>query len=181
MSRRALGEAEKLQRPLRWTAHHASIGLSEEGTVATTNNLYQSAMCGGHEMRRGRHYATFTLHTLGAEAFLGVVGAGFDPTTGAEANESSQGWVLSTFSGKLLHETDDAVFDRVVAVNLGGVFRCAKYALPHMMAGGGGANLEHKILRLMMHASQFKTHISDNQHLKKNKKERKVHYTVFPG
>ena len=42
-------------------------------------------------------------------------------------------------SGKLLHETDDAVFDRVVAVNLGGVFRCAKYALPHMMASGGGA------------------------------------------
>ncbi len=31
---RALREAEKLQRPLRWTEHHHSVTLSEEGTVA---------------------------------------------------------------------------------------------------------------------------------------------------
>ena len=32
---RARGEAERLQRPLRWAAHHEEVTLSEEGTVAT--------------------------------------------------------------------------------------------------------------------------------------------------
>ena len=50
---RALGEAEKLQRPLRFTEHREGIGLSEEGTVATSGgggNYYcgRSAVCGGH-------------------------------------------------------------------------------------------------------------------------------------
>ena len=53
-------------------------------------------------MRRGRHYATFTIRTLG-EAFLGVVGAGFDPTAGARAWQFAQGWAMSTWSGNLRH------------------------------------------------------------------------------
>ena len=57
---RALGEAEKLQRPLRFTAH----GKTDRPSV----------VCRRHEMRRGRHYATFTLRFLpGAGPFLGVV------------------------------------------------------------------------------------------------------------
>ena len=63
-------------------------------------------MCGGHEMRRGRHYATFTLRTLGqfgGAAFVGVVGAGFDSASGRAAHESPQGWVLATGSGNLWH------------------------------------------------------------------------------
>ena len=62
-------------------------------------------MCGGHEMRRGRHYATFTLRSLGqyTAAMLGVVGAGFDPTVGACAYTSPQGWMLYTGSGSLYH------------------------------------------------------------------------------
>ena len=51
---RALGEAEKLQRPLRFTAHAEAVRLSEEGTVATGTS-YRSAVCGAHEMRRGQH------------------------------------------------------------------------------------------------------------------------------
>ena len=40
---RALGEVEKLQRPLRWTAHAAIVQLSEEGTVATRQgNVFPS-------------------------------------------------------------------------------------------------------------------------------------------
>merc|ERR1712107_280518 len=35
------------------------------------------------------------------------------------------------------HEYPDEDFDRVVAVNLGGAFRCAKYALPHLMLSAG--------------------------------------------
>jgi NAD(P)-dependent dehydrogenase (short-subunit alcohol dehydrogenase family) len=35
-----------------------------------------------------------------------------------------------------LHECDDAVFDRMQAINLGGVFHCMKYELAAMLAGG---------------------------------------------
>ena len=34
---RALGEAERLQRPLRWTVRHAGVALGEEGTIATNS------------------------------------------------------------------------------------------------------------------------------------------------
>ena len=101
---RALGEAEKLRRPLRFTTHHETSELGEEGTVVTKDSYggWNGAVCGGHEMRRGRHYATFTLHTLGyGAAMLGGVGVGFDPTTGDEANMSPQGWMLYTGSGCL--------------------------------------------------------------------------------
>ena len=74
-----------------------------EGTVATTHSDdYRCAVCGGHEMRRGRHYATFTLRSLGG-AMLGVVGPGFAPPGGAEATASPQGWVLRTLTGDLRH------------------------------------------------------------------------------
>jgi NAD(P)-dependent dehydrogenase (short-subunit alcohol dehydrogenase family) len=35
-------------------------------------------------------------------------------------------------------ETEEAEWDRVLAVNLKGVFLVSKYVLPHMIAGGGG-------------------------------------------
>jgi len=99
---RALGEADKLQRPLRWTDHHGAVELGEEGTVATADShSWRSAVCGEHEMRRGRHYATFTLRTLGG-ANLGLVGAGFDPTGDGAAWRSAQGWLFDT-RGRLFH------------------------------------------------------------------------------
>ncbi|HEX3723636.1 MAG TPA: glucose 1-dehydrogenase [Nitrolancea sp.] len=33
----------------------------------------------------------------------------------------------------------EELFDRIIAVNLRGGFLCAKYAIPHMLAGGGGS------------------------------------------
>eukprot|EP01045_Picozoa_sp_COSAG04_P054805 COSAG04_NODE_24704_length_318_cov_0.666667_1_plen_105_part_11 len=42
---------------------------------------------------------------------VGVVGAGFDPTGGAEANESSQGWVLGTTFGRLWHAGGESDWD----------------------------------------------------------------------
>lgn len=38
----------------------------------------------------------------------------------------------------VLHEIPEAEWDRIVAVNLRGVFLMAKYVLPHMIAQGGG-------------------------------------------
>jgi NAD(P)-dependent dehydrogenase (short-subunit alcohol dehydrogenase family) len=39
----------------------------------------------------------------------------------------------------IAHELDEAVWDRIMAVNLRGVWLCAKYAIPHMLARGGGS------------------------------------------
>ena len=100
---RALGEAEKLQRPLRFTAHGAGLALGAEGTIATSGSAASSAVCGGHEMRRGRHYATFTLRDRFA-AILGVAGPSFDHTEALESNRGRRSrWVLSTANGNLYH------------------------------------------------------------------------------
>lgn len=39
----------------------------------------------------------------------------------------------------LIHETDEAVFDRIVAVDLKGVWLGIKYAIPHLRKSGGGS------------------------------------------
>ena len=36
-------------------------------------------------------------------------------------------------------DTDEALFDRILAVNLKGVYLCSRAVLPHMIAAGGGA------------------------------------------
>lgn len=41
--------------------------------------------------------------------------------------------------GKLLHETDDATWDDLLAINLTGVFRMTRAAVPEMIRAGGGA------------------------------------------
>jgi len=35
--------------------------------------------------------------------------------------------------------TDEAVWDRVMDINLKGVYLCSKYVIPHMIAAGGGS------------------------------------------
>jgi NAD(P)-dependent dehydrogenase (short-subunit alcohol dehydrogenase family) len=42
-------------------------------------------------------------------------------------------------AGAPAHETDEDDWDRVIAVNLRGVFLCAKYAIPYLEASGRGA------------------------------------------
>jgi NAD(P)-dependent dehydrogenase (short-subunit alcohol dehydrogenase family) len=41
-------------------------------------------------------------------------------------------------SGKRTHEWADESFDRMIAVNLRGVWLCMKHEIPHMLAQGGG-------------------------------------------
>ncbi len=41
--------------------------------------------------------------------------------------------------GRRIADLDSAEWDRTIAVNLRGPFLCAKYALPHLIARGGGA------------------------------------------
>ncbi|MFD6618786.1 SDR family NAD(P)-dependent oxidoreductase [Streptomyces albidoflavus] len=47
---------------------------------------------------------------------------------------NNAGW---TTHGTLLHETDDAVFDQVVDVNLRGLWNCLKHQIPPMLSNGG--------------------------------------------
>ena len=68
-------------------------------------------VCDGHEMRRGRHYATFSPRGEHAQTRggvnIGVVGPGFDPNTTSDwgsAHESPHGWVLYTSDGELWHD-----------------------------------------------------------------------------
>ena len=48
-------------------------------------------------------YCYVFLHFLPAGAFLGVVGAGFDPVSGDAAQNSPQGWMLDADDGCLAH------------------------------------------------------------------------------
>ena len=86
-------------------------------TVATKGSGYndESAVCGGHEMTAGVHYARFELRELGrAGACVGVAGSGLDPTTGGLASGGSrwglksaagaQGWVMWSSDGKVCHD-----------------------------------------------------------------------------
>ena len=109
--------------PLDFTAHHDDIELSGNAlgglpspgwlpsglTVATKpGNGWSNAVCGG-EMRRGLHYATFTLRSNRGH-MLGVIGADFDPTTGGAAYRSQQGWIFDAANGLLWNaerSTDD--------------------------------------------------------------------------
>jgi hypothetical protein len=81
---RALADAERLLRPLRFSDGSA-VTLSEAGAAVTTTQAPEGqewfdaagpvVRCGDHEMRRGRHYAGFTLRRDGVYGCcLGVVG-----------------------------------------------------------------------------------------------------------
>ena len=50
-------------------------------------------------------------------------------------------WKGGAQDGGVVSLLDDATFDSVIAVNLKGVFLCARAAVPHMIRGGGGVIL----------------------------------------
>ncbi len=50
-------------------------------------------------------------------------------------------------------DTPEEVWDRVLAINLKGVFLTMKYAIPHMLAGGGGSIVNISSLSAVTHRS----------------------------
>ena len=89
------------------------IEMCLAGTVASfqSPDAWLSAVCGGHEMRHGRHYATFNLRSSGwrnreeweKAFFIGVVGADFTIGAGrGVVSESPQGWLLGTHRDDLI-------------------------------------------------------------------------------
>ncbi len=50
-------------------------------------------------------------------------------------------WKDGADDGEVVSVLDDATFDAVIAVNLKGVFLCARAVVPHMIRGGGGVIL----------------------------------------
>ncbi|MET9958560.1 SDR family oxidoreductase [Streptomyces sp. NPDC006326] len=51
---------------------------------------------------------------------------------------NNAGWATA---GTPLHETDDSVFERVIDVNLRGVWHCMKYQIRAMLAAGSGGSI----------------------------------------
>ncbi|MFE9635286.1 SDR family NAD(P)-dependent oxidoreductase [Streptomyces sp. NPDC006463] len=51
---------------------------------------------------------------------------------------NNAGWATA---GTALHETDDEVFDRVIDVNLRGVWNCLKHQIRAMLAAGSGGSI----------------------------------------
>ena len=85
----------------------ANRELPSAGTVVEKNDYgWGSVLCGSHEMRTGRHYATFTLRSLGW-ASVGVAGPDFVPDHtrygGPLASGCTQGWLLNVGSGNLVN------------------------------------------------------------------------------
>jgi NAD(P)-dependent dehydrogenase (short-subunit alcohol dehydrogenase family) len=54
-----------------------------------------------------------------------------------------------------LHELDSGVFDRAMKIGAYGPFWCCKYALPHMIAGGGGAIINISAVAAVRALPQF--------------------------
>lgn len=55
-----------------------------------------------------------------------------------DAAFNNAGWATA---GPLIHETDDAVFDRVMDVNVRGVWNCLKHQIPVMLDSGAGGSI----------------------------------------
>lgn len=55
-----------------------------------------------------------------------------------DAAFNNAGWATA---GNLIHETDDAVFDRVMDVNVRGVWNCLKHQVPVMLESGSGGSI----------------------------------------
>ena len=63
-----------------------------------------SAVCAEHPMVAGAHYVEMTHLEKGwAGACMGVVGQGFDAAGGGAASTSTEGWLLDTNNGNLVH------------------------------------------------------------------------------
>jgi 3-oxoacyl-[acyl-carrier protein] reductase len=54
-----------------------------------------------------------------------------------------------------LHQLDSVVFDRAMKIGAYGPFWCCKYALPHMIAGGGGAIINISAVAAVRALPQF--------------------------
>ena len=81
--------------------HGPLVQLSGRVAKSDSFSCYQSAVS-GDEMVRGVHCAQFTCFREGG-AHVGVVGPGFDPSAGAPAHESADGWTMHMNSGRLCH------------------------------------------------------------------------------
>jgi NAD(P)-dependent dehydrogenase (short-subunit alcohol dehydrogenase family) len=66
------------------------------------------------------------------KAFVDAVASRFGRLDGLFSNAGISG------RGNVV-ELDEAVFNRTIAVNLGGAFLCSKHAIPHLAASGGGS------------------------------------------
>ncbi len=70
------------------------------------------------------------------QAMINTVVSAFGRIDCAFNNAGIAGYQVDA-SGKKTHEWSDASFDRMIGVNLKGVWLCMKHEIPHMIAQGG--------------------------------------------
>jgi NAD(P)-dependent dehydrogenase (short-subunit alcohol dehydrogenase family) len=123
----AKGQGEAVAR--RFAAEGAAVALVDvlaERGVAVADDI---ARGGG----RARFFACDLADAGAVERAVGEAVSAFDGLDVVYNNAA----VIAYF--RKIAELDVAEWDRTMAVNLRGAFVCAKYALPHLVARGGGA------------------------------------------
>jgi NAD(P)-dependent dehydrogenase (short-subunit alcohol dehydrogenase family) len=116
-----------------------AIRFAQEGAAVVVADL-ESAREGGEETVRaiedaGGRASFFACDVARAEASAAVVRHVVDAYGRLDYAHNNAGIGVH----RLLHETDDEDFDRVVAVNLRGTFLGMKHQIREMLEGGGGA------------------------------------------
>ena len=95
-----------LEGSLAFTAAGLAVEFSDGGAVVRKDGLWQSAVCGTHEMVGGSHFAEFTLEraAVAGSVCIGVVSSAFNPVSDwLPAHQSGAGWMFGTHSGALWH------------------------------------------------------------------------------
>jgi NAD(P)-dependent dehydrogenase (short-subunit alcohol dehydrogenase family) len=100
---------------------------SAQQTVALVNAAGGQAMSLGGDVTE----------SAAVQAMIKAVVAAYGRLDCAFNNAGIAGFQVDA-SGKKTHEWSDESFDRMIAVNLRGVWLCMKHELPQMMAQGGG-------------------------------------------
>lgn len=88
--------------------------------------------------RGGARCTSASLDVADAEAMRNAIDAAADKLGGLYGVVTSAG-VFDPGDLRPLADVEPESFTRVLAINLTGTFLAVKYALPHMLAGGGGA------------------------------------------
>lgn len=127
-----------------------ALGFAREGAAVAICDLASGAPTGTDYPLSGDadlESAAAEIAATGARVFAKACdvrnAADVDSFVAAAAEALGPPTILVNNAGILLgntpvHETSDAAFDNIIAVNLAGVFKMSRAVVPHMIAAGGG-------------------------------------------
>ncbi|UQX05353.1 glucose 1-dehydrogenase [Streptomyces sp. RerS4] len=117
----------------------ARLFAAEGAAVVVTARRQGHLDALAEEIRRRGGQATAVVADVALSADMArVVARAVEEYGRLDGALNNAGWATA---GTRVHETDDAVFDRVLDVNLRGVWNCLKHQLPAMLAAGRGGSI----------------------------------------